>query len=110
MTPQSGPDLQEFTMLTMLLQLMVILRNKNGDATMHDYVDGSDESEASPPESDFTPLDALSAIFVRDKEVIATCHQGIDERRLILVDENFPSYNQSIITTKTTVLQSLPKA
>ena len=74
-------------MLSMLLRLMVILRNKNGDATMHDYVDDSTNVAQTAPESDFTPLDAFSAIFIRDTEVIATCHIE-DKENLILVDED----------------------
>ncbi len=86
-------ELEEITMLTMLLRLFVVLRNKNGDATMYSY-----SSDASAPsrdsqastilEKDFTPLDGLSAILVQDDEVISTCYRAADRLNVVVIDDD----------------------
>lgn len=72
-----APVLSEFGLLTLLLRLLVILKNGDGDASIY----GFSESEAGGRpnlvihESDFALLDSISAIAVQQHEIVAACYQ-----------------------------------
>ena len=92
--PQSQV-LDEFTMLTYLLRLTVILRHGNGDASMHSFA----EDAALRPDlpwlgaglsPELAPLDAVSAILVQDHEVVAACHQSKDAVSFTLLEDHVP--------------------
>jgi hypothetical protein len=82
--------LDDFTLLSMLLQLAIITRNSNGDTTMRDFTQtlGSDGPSDKPQplrledegfqqlEDDALALDALSAVLMQDYEVVATVYQS----------------------------------
>jgi hypothetical protein len=72
---------EEFTLLTMLLRLLSILNNNDGDISMRNYAKIKEkESKPSAPTelqtSEFEVLDAMSAILVRNREVVSSCYQN----------------------------------
>jgi hypothetical protein len=74
---QTLPVFDDYAMLTLLLRLVVILRNGDGDASIHGF---TENAEVAPDcafevhEAEFAPLDAVSAILVQDHEVVAAAY------------------------------------
>lgn len=83
----------EFTMLTLLLRLVVILRHANGDASVHGFSENAaithdPERQLKKLDPDFTPLEAVSAVLVKDHEVIAACYQGKGQVNLTVLADS----------------------
>lgn len=84
--------LPRFTMLTMLLRLLVILRNGNGDATIPEFSNtdrGANYSNSHIPETLSTPLDAFSALLIQDNEVITSCYFDDPSSVAVVVDNKY---------------------
>jgi hypothetical protein len=84
--------LPRFTMLTMLLQLLVILRNGNGDATIPEFSNadcGANYSNSHIPETLSMPLHAFSALLIQDNEVIASCYLDDPSSVAVVVDNKY---------------------
>ena len=77
----SLPEMDEFTQLTYLLHLIIVLKHKNGNAPLHQFVD---HASAVPQTADHCihtrSLDAVSAILVQNTEVIAASHHTENPR------------------------------
>ena len=86
--PPSGqvndpPELDDVGMHILLLRLMAILNNKNGDTSLKGFnskqdaaVSGPSEPSSSPlSEANLIPLEAVCAILVQQHEIIATVYQ-----------------------------------
>jgi hypothetical protein len=72
---------EEFTLLTMLLRLLSILNNDDGDISMCNYakIKEKESNPSAPTElqtSEFKVLDAMSAILVWNWEVVSSCYQN----------------------------------
>lgn len=71
------PLFDDYAMLTMLLRLIVILKNKDGDASIHGFTETADvapDCAFQVNEAEFATLDAVSAILVQEHEVVAAAH------------------------------------
>ena len=77
----SLPEMDEFTQLTYLLRLIIVLKHKNGNAPLHQFVD---HASAAPRTADHCihtrSLDAVSAILVQNTEVIAASYHTENPR------------------------------
>ena len=78
-TKSTGSILNDAGLLILLLHLMTILNNRNGDTSLPGFK--QDATIGGPLEplpfdkADFIPLDAISAILVQQHEVIAIGYQ-----------------------------------
>lgn len=76
------PLFDDYAMLTMLLRLVVILRNGNGDASIYGFTETADVAPDCAfqfKENEFTTLDAMSAILVQNHEIVAASYLGPDD-------------------------------
>ncbi len=74
----SAPVLNEFGILTLLLRLLVILKNRDGDASIFGFAEseaGGRHADLVIHEPDFALLDSISAITVQQHEIVAACYQ-----------------------------------
>lgn len=74
------PD--EFTCLTMWLRLVSILNNGDGDISMRNYaqINLATKDSAPPPDlkiSDYEVLDSMTAVLIRNQEIVSACYNGI---------------------------------
>jgi hypothetical protein len=78
-TESTGSVLDDAGSLILLLRLMTILNNRNGDTSLPGFKQDATIGGPSEPlpfdEADFIPLDAVSAILVQQHEVIAVGYQ-----------------------------------
>jgi hypothetical protein len=68
------PLLADFAMLTLLLRLVVILKNGDGSPSMHGFTEASAVAPQEPhvdAELDFTMLNAMGAILGQRNKVVA---------------------------------------
>ncbi|KAF8342365.1 hypothetical protein F5887DRAFT_918801 [Amanita rubescens] len=75
---QESPLLDEVGMLTLLLRVIAIINNKNGDCSLRGFQQNT-EVTCGPlfpyDEADLIPLEAVSAILVQQHEIIAAGYQ-----------------------------------
>jgi len=78
--PQELPLLDDFAVLTLLLRLVVILKNQDGNASMHEFIEGSMAAQQEPHqafmEPDFTPTNAIGVILGLRHEVVAANYRS----------------------------------
>lgn len=80
----------EFILLTMLLCLVSILNNNDGDILMHNYAEIKKTrytASTDLEESEFEALNSMSAVLVRDCEVVSSSYNdGLRCNVIVLAD------------------------
>ena len=83
--------MSEFSLLTILINAASVIKNRNGDPSIHGYVESQmmtvRKKYAHPEEAYFTSLDCLSDILVQDTQVIATSYDHASEFTLVTPSE-----------------------
>jgi hypothetical protein len=98
------PDvMSDVSMLTLLIQASSIVKNKNGDASQHGYVERQEQEQEqeqqekqdfnSSEDAEFAVLNYLGDILVQDSQVLAACYDGA--RSITLVTSNANSESDS---------------
>ncbi|KAK2459597.1 hypothetical protein APHAL10511_008407 [Amanita phalloides] len=101
-------DLNEFTMLTMLLHLVIILKNGNGNATMKNFAENTaDDSDIfKDQEVEMMLLEAVTTLLVLDREVITACCLGQNDV-VLASDQNFLSNTMELTADDTGLLSDI---
>jgi len=76
------PLLDDYSTLTMLLRLVLILKNGDGDASIHGFTETADvapDCAFQCNEGEFATLDAVSAILVQEHEIVAAAYLRPDD-------------------------------
>jgi hypothetical protein len=76
MVLESGKDMPELSMLTILIQAAAIVKNRDGDSSLHGYVEDHGLVSRRVMESDeieveFAVLDSIGDILLQNKQVLA---------------------------------------
>jgi hypothetical protein len=83
--------MSDISLLTILLNAVAVIKNRNGDASIHGYVElqkmTSRKKFAYPEEAYFKSLDCLSDILVQDTQVIAASYDDVSKFTLVTPSE-----------------------
>jgi hypothetical protein len=90
--------MSEISMLTLLIQASAIVKNRNGDPSLHGYVDRQEVTSQNlmrpvgpSKEADFASLDCLSDILVHDTQVLAASYNDATSFTVVMPISNSES-------------------
>jgi hypothetical protein len=114
--------MSDISMLTLLIQASVIIKNGNGDSSIHGYVNseelatGLETQVKSFDEADFATLDCISNILVQGTQVVAASYDDPTRYTIVIpnsdpheFDIEFFPMQKSVLSMNATIIPNSNK-